>query len=125
MLKKDKNSRRIVVSAWNPLHEKNMALPPCHLLYQFYVENGGLSCQMYQRSADMFLGIPFNIASYALLTHLIAKITDLRPHKLKICIGDAHIYKDHISQCKTQIEKNPYNISKNYNQKRFKMFKRY
>ena len=113
LLEKDRNSRRIVLSAWNPLDESKMALPPCHILCQFYIDsNDKLHCQMYQRSADMFLGIPFNIASYALLTHILAKLLDLKLGKLKICIGDAHIYKNHLSQCETQISRNPYKFPK-------------
>ena len=97
------------MSAWNPEQMKEMALPPCHISYQFYVsDTNKLQCQMYQRSGDMFLGIPFNIASTALLTHIIAKMTDLIPDKIIVVIGDAHIYKEHIEQVKLQLERQPY-----------------
>ena len=100
-------SRRILCSAWNPCDLDKMALPPCHIMFQFYVEGGKLSCQMYQRSADLFLGLPFNIASYALLTYIIAQRTNLKPGKLSICMGDAHIYKNHVDACLTQLSRNP------------------
>jgi len=98
------------MSAWNPNQLEQMCLPPCHVSYQFYVQNNKLSCQMYQRSADVFLGLPFNIASTALLTHLIAKTTNLSPGKIHICIGDAHIYEEHMSAVKEQLtrENNKY-----------------
>lgn len=109
LLKTDPTSRRIFMSAWNPEQMKQMALPPCHISYQFYVSDGNrLQCQMYQRSGDMFLGIPFNIASTALLVHIIAKMTDLVPGKIIIVVGDAHIYKNHVKQVKLQIQRKPY-----------------
>ena len=100
-------SRRIIVSAWNPEDVPNMALPPCHTLYQFYVNDGRLSCQLYQRSGDIFLGVPFNIASYALLTSLIAKEVDLKPGVFVHTLGDAHIYLNHIQQVKAQLKRKP------------------
>lgn len=106
-LKKNPDSRRHIVSAWNVGSIDEMKLPPCHILFQFYVENGNLSCQMYQRSADIFLGVPFNIASYALLTHLVAQVTNLRAKELIITLGDAHIYSNHIEQVKTQLQRTP------------------
>tara|TARA_B100001094_G_scaffold331814_1_gene401464 strand:+ start:11253 stop:12617 length:1365 start_codon:yes stop_codon:yes gene_type:complete len=106
-INENKFSRRIVMSAWNPPDLKEMNLPPCHVMYQFYVENEKLSCQMYQRSADVFLGLPFNIASSALLCYIIANICQLKPGNLSICIGDAHIYKNHVKQCIEQLEKVP------------------
>jgi len=107
-LKKDPYSRRHILSAWNPGELELMALPPCHLLAQFYVSsNNELSCHMYQRSADMFLGVPFNIASYALLTHMLAKVTDLNVGKLIISFGDVHIYNNHIDQVQEQLTRTP------------------
>jgi thymidylate synthase len=106
-IKVNPDSRRLVVSAWNPGELGIMALPPCHILFQFYVADGKLSCQLYQRSADVFLGVPFNIASYALLTIMIAKITGLEPGEFVHTIGDAHIYLNHITQVKEQIEREP------------------
>ena len=103
-LKQDPNGRRHIISAWNPGELHEMALPPCHVLSQFYVnKNKELSCQMYQRSVDVFLGLPFNIASYALFTHMIAQVTDLRLGELIINMGDTHIYKNHIEQVKEQL----------------------
>lgn len=103
-LKKDPNGRRHILSAWNPSELDQMALPPCHVLCQFYVnKNKELSCHMYQRSVDVFLGLPFNIASYALLTHLIAQVCDLTVGELIISTGDTHIYKDHVDQVKEQL----------------------
>lgn len=99
------NSRRLIVSAWNPGEIDQMALPPCHCLFQFYVSNGKLSCQLYQRSADIFLGVPFNIASYALLTMMIAKVTHLEPGEFIHTLGDAHIYQNHLPQVKMQLER--------------------
>ncbi|MFD1040046.1 thymidylate synthase [Virgibacillus byunsanensis] len=99
------NSRRHIVSAWNPEDVPNMALPPCHTLFQFYVADGKLSCQLYQRSADIFLGVPFNIASYALLTHLIAHECDLEVGEFILTLGDAHIYANHVEQVKTQLNR--------------------
>ncbi|MFJ5963088.1 thymidylate synthase [Bacillus sp. NPDC093026] len=99
------NSRRLIVSAWNPGEIDQMALPPCHCLFQFYVSDGKLSCQLYQRSADIFLGVPFNIASYALLTMMIAKVTNLEPGEFIHTLGDAHIYQNHLPQVKMQLER--------------------
>ena len=106
-IKDDPYSRRHIISAWNPGELDMMALPPCHMMAQFYVNNGKLSCQMYQRSADMFLGIPFNIASYALFTHMIAQVCNLEVGELIITIGDAHIYENHIEQVKEQLARKP------------------
>ena len=106
-IRTDPHSRRHVVSAWNVGELHKMALPPCHLLYQFDVTNGSLSCQMYQRSADVFLGLPFNIASYALLTHLVAAQTGLVPGELIITLGDAHLYTNHIDQARLQLTREP------------------
>ena len=99
------DSRRLIVNAWNVGELDEMALPPCHLLFQFYVADGKLSCQLYQRSADVFLGLPFNIASYSLLTHMIAHVTGLEVGEFVHSIGDAHIYSNHIEQVKTQLER--------------------
>ena len=99
------DSRRLVVSAWNPGELDKMALAPCHCLFQFYVVNGRLSCQLYQRSADVFLGVPFNIASYALLTHMVAQVTKLQVGDFIHTFGDAHIYMNHLEQCKTLLER--------------------
>jgi len=107
-LKEDPDSRRHIISAWNVGDLKNMALPPCHVLFQFYVSDGKLSCQLYQRSCDIFLGVPFNIASYALLTMMIAQVTDLRPGEFVHTLGDAHIYNNHIEQVKLQLNRKPY-----------------
>ncbi|WP_047985266.1 thymidylate synthase [Ornithinibacillus californiensis] len=104
-IRSNPNSRRHIVSAWNPEDVPNMALPPCHTLFQFYVADGKLSCQLYQRSADVFLGVPFNIASYALLTHLIAHETGLEVGEFVHTIGDAHIYANHIEQVNIQLER--------------------
>jgi len=100
-------SRRLVVSAWNVSDLSEMALLPCHVLFQFYVADGKLSCQLYQRSADLFLGVPFNIASYALLTHMVAQVTDLRPGEFIHTIGDAHIYSNHLEQVDLQLSREP------------------
>jgi thymidylate synthase len=106
-LQTNPTSRRMVMSGWNPCQMSQMCLPPCHVLYQFYVEDNRLSCQMYQRSADLFLGLPFNIASTALLVNLIGTLTGYKPGKIKICIGDAHIYKTHMDNVFTQIKRLP------------------
>jgi thymidylate synthase len=106
-IRRNPNSRRLVVSAWNPVEIDEMALPPCHCLFQFYVAEERLSCQLYQRSGDTFLGIPFNIASYALLTHMIAHVTGLQPGEFVHTIGDAHLYLNHIDQVKLQLTRNP------------------
>jgi thymidylate synthase len=106
-IKEDPYSRRHIITAWNPGELDLMALPPCHMMAQFYVNNGKLSCQMYQRSADMFLGVPFNIASYALFTHMIAQVCNLEVGDLIITIGDAHIYSNHIEQVKEQLNRKP------------------
>jgi len=106
-IKKDPTSRRIVVSAWNPAELPKMALAPCHALFQFYVHDGELSCQLYQRSADLFLGVPFNIASYSLLTMMIAQICGLRPGDFVHTFGDLHLYRNHIDQAKLQLEREP------------------
>lgn len=106
-IKRNPDSRRLVVSAWNPAELDKMALPPCHLLFQFYVANGKLSCQLYQRSGDTFLGVPFNIASYALLTHLIAHVTGLEPGDFVHTLGDAHLYLNHVEQVKLQLGREP------------------
>jgi thymidylate synthase len=101
------DSRRHVVSAWNPADVDRMALPPCHALFQFYVAEGRLSCQMYQRSADLFLGVPFNIASYALLTLMVAQVCDLRPGEFVLTLGDAHLYLNHLEQAREQLARAP------------------
>lgn len=101
------DSRRLIVSAWNVADVPRMALPPCHLLFQFYVAEGKLSCQMYQRSADVFLGVPFNIASYALLTHMVAHVTGLVAHEFIHTLGDAHLYRNHFDQAKLQLSREP------------------
>ncbi len=106
-IRRTPDSRRLIVTAWNPADVPNMALPHCHLLFQFYVANGKLSCQLYQRSADIFLGVPFNIASYALLTLMIAQITDLKPGEFVHTLGDAHLYHNHFEQARTQLERTP------------------
>ena len=106
-LKSKPDSRRHLVSAWNPADVDKMALPPCHALFQFYVANGKLSCQMYQRSADLFLGVPFNIASYAALTLMVAQVTDLKPGEFVLTLGDAHIYLNHLDQVREQLTRSP------------------
>ena len=106
-LRKKPDSRRHIVSAWNPADVDKMALPPCHALFQFYVANGRLSCQMYQRSADLFLGVPFNIASYAALTLMVAQVTDLKPGEFVLTLGDAHIYMNHLEQVREQLTRTP------------------
>ena len=111
-IKKNPNSRRLIVSAWNVAEVKEMALPPCHLLFQFYVANGKLSCQLYQRSADTFLGVPFNIASYALLTMMVAQVCGLQPGEFVHTTGDTHLYLNHIEQAKLQLEREPLPLPK-------------
>ena len=111
-LKKDPNDRRIIVSAWNPGELDQMALPPCHMIFQFYSVNGKLSLHMFQRSCDMFLGVPFNIASYALLLHLIAQFTDHEPDELILTLGDAHIYEDHFEAVQEQLKRKPKKLPK-------------
>ena len=106
-IRRNPDSRRLIVSAWNPGELHLMALPPCHTLFQFYVSGGELSCQLYQRSADLFLGVPFNIASYALLTHMVAQVTGLRPGDFVHTLGDAHIYANHLDQVRTQLSREP------------------
>lgn len=106
-IKTNPDSRRLIVNAWNVGKLKDMALPPCHMMFHFYVNDGKLSCQLYQRSADAFLGVPFNISSYALLTMMIAQITGLKPGEFVHTIGDAHIYNNHVEQVKTQLERKP------------------
>jgi thymidylate synthase len=104
-IKKNPNSRRLIVNAWNVAYVDNMALPPCHTMFQFYVAEGKLSCQLYQRSADTFLGVPFNIASYALLTMMVAQVCDLQPGEFIHTLGDAHLYSNHLDQAKLQLER--------------------
>ena len=104
-IKNNPNSRRMIVSAWNPSDVRSMALPPCHCLFQFYVADNKLSCQLYQRSADIFLGIPFNIASYAILTHMIANVCDLSVGDFVHTLGDAHLYNNHFEQAKKQLSR--------------------
>jgi thymidylate synthase len=106
-LKTNPNSRRHIVSAWNPAQVDDMALPPCHCLFQFYVADGKLSCQLYQRSADIFLGVPFNIASYALLTMMVAQVVGLKPGTFVHTFGDAHIYANHMEQARLQMTRDP------------------
>jgi thymidylate synthase len=102
-IKTNPNSRRLIVSAWNPGELKQMALPPCHVLFQFYVQDGELSCQLYQRSADLFLGVPFNIASYALLTLMVAQVCGLAPAEFIHTFGDLHLYQNHLAQAREQL----------------------
>ena len=106
-IKNNPNSRRLIVSAWNVGEIENMALPPCHAFFQFYVADGKLSCQLYQRSADTFLGVPFNIASYALLTMMIAQVCDLEPGEFVHTFGDAHLYSNHLEQTELQLSREP------------------
>lgn len=106
-IKKNPDSRRLIVSAWNVADIENMALPPCHCMFQFYVADGKLSCQLYQRSADTFLGVPFNIASYALLTLMVAQVCDLQPGEFIHTFGDAHLYNDHLEQARLQLSRDP------------------
>jgi len=106
-IRRNPYSRRLIVTAWNPADVPKMALPPCHCLFQFYVTNGRLSCQLYQRSADIFLGVPFNIASYALLTLMVAQVSDLRPGEFIHTFGDAHLYLNHLEQAREQLSRKP------------------
>jgi thymidylate synthase len=106
-IRRNPESRRLIVSAWNPAEVDKMALPPCHCLFQFYVADGRLSCQMYQRSADVFLGVPFNIASYALLTLMVAQVTELAPGDFVHTFGDAHLYLNHLEQARLQLARTP------------------
>ena len=106
-IKTNPDSRRMIVSSWNPADIDSMALPPCHCLFQFYVTNGLLSCQLYQRSADIFLGVPFNIASYALLTFMIAQVTHLKVGTFVHSFGDVHLYDNHVEQAQTQLKRTP------------------
>ena len=107
MIRRNPDSRRLIVTAWNPADVDKMALPPCHCLFQFYVAEGRLSCQLYQRSADVFLGVPFNIASYALLTMMVAQATGYRPGDFIHTLGDAHLYLTHLEQARLQLERAP------------------
>jgi thymidylate synthase len=107
-IERNPDSRRLIVTAWNPADVDKMALPPCHLLFQFYVAEGRLSCQMYQRSADIFLGVPFNIASYALLTMMVAQVTGLKPGDFVHTLGDAHLYLNHVEQAHLQLSRAPH-----------------
>ena len=104
-IRRNPDSRRLIVSAWNPAEIGEMALPPCHVLFQFYVRDGELSCQLYQRSADLFLGVPFNIASYALLTMMVAQVCDLRPGEFVHTFGDLHLYRNHLEQTQEQLSR--------------------
>src|SRR4051812_21426743 len=106
-IKRNPDSRRLIVTAWNPADVPKMALPPCHCLFQFYAGAGRLSCHLYQRSADIFLGVPFNIASYALLTLMVAQVTDLRPGEFIHTFGDAHLYLNHLEQAREQLSRKP------------------
>jgi thymidylate synthase len=106
-IRENPDSRRLIVSAWNPADLPAMALQPCHALFQFYVADGRLSCQLYQRSADVFLGVPFNIASYALLTLMMAQVTGLAPGEFVHTLGDAHLYRNHLDQVRLQLEREP------------------
>jgi len=106
-IKKNPDSRRLIVSAWNPGEVDEMALPPCHALFQFYVSDGELSCQLYQRSADIFLGVPFNIASYAMLTLMVAQVCGLKPGEFVHTFGDLHLYSNHVEQAKLQLTREP------------------
>ena len=107
MIRRNPDSRRLIVTAWNPAEVDRMALPPCHALFQFYVAQGKLSCQLYQRSADVFLGVPFNIASYALLTMMVAQVTDLKAGDFIHTLGDAHLYLNHLEQARLQLSRAP------------------
>ncbi|MFL5183770.1 MAG: thymidylate synthase [Microvirga sp.] len=111
-IRRNPDSRRLIVSAWNPAELDRMALAPCHCLFQFYVAEGRLSCQLYQRSADVFLGVPFNIASYALLTHMMAQATGLQPGDFVHSFGDAHLYLNHLEQARLQLSREPKSLPK-------------
>jgi len=111
-IRRNPDSRRHIVSAWNPADVDRMALPPCHALFQFYVAGGRLSCQLYQRSADVFLGVPFNIASYALLTHMVAQVCELAPGEFVHALGDAHLYANHLDQARLQLTRSPLPLPK-------------
>jgi thymidylate synthase len=111
-IRRNPDSRRLVVSAWNPADLDRMALAPCHCLFQFHVAEGRLSCQLYQRSADVFLGVPFNIASYALLTHMMAHVTGLQPGDFVHSFGDAHLYTNHLEQARQQLQREPRSLPK-------------
>ena len=111
-IRRNPDSRRHIVSAWNPADVDRMALPPCHALFQFYVAGGRLSCQLYQRSADVFLGVPFNIASYALLTHMVAQVCELTPGEFVHTLGDAHLYANHLDQARLQLTRSPLTLPK-------------
>jgi thymidylate synthase len=111
-IRRNPDSRRLIVSAWNPAELDKMALAPCHCLFQFYVAEGRLSCQLYQRSADVFLGVPFNIASYALLTHMMAQATGLQPGDFVHSFGDAHLYLNHLEQARLQLSREPKSLPK-------------
>lgn len=111
-IRRNPDSRRHIVSAWNPADVDRMALPPCHALFQFYVAGGRLSCQLYQRSADVFLGVPFNIASYALLTHMVAQVCELTPGEFVHTLGDAHLYANHLDQARLQLTRSPLPLPK-------------
>jgi len=104
-IRRDPHSRRLIVTAWNPADVDKMALPPCHCLFQFHVARGRLSCQLYQRSADVFLGVPFNIASYALLTLMTAQVSELAPGEFIHTLGDAHLYRNHLEQARLQLSR--------------------
>jgi thymidylate synthase len=106
-IKRSPDSRRLIVTAWNPADVDKQALPPCHCLFQFYVANGKLSCQLYQRSADVFIGVPFNIASYALLTMMMAQVTGLKPGEFVHALGDTHLYLNHLEQARLQLSRSP------------------
>ena len=112
MIKNDPNSRRLLVSAWNPGELEMMALPPCHMIFQFFVANGKISLHMYQRSCDMFLGVPFNIASYSLLLSMVAQVTNLTPYECVLTLGDAHIYHNHLDAVAEQLKRTPHKLPK-------------
>ncbi len=119
-IKTNPDSRRHIVSAWNVAEIPHMKLPPCHTLFQFYVAEGRLSCQLYQRSADIFLGVPFNIASYALLTLMVAQVTGLEAHEFVHTFGDIHLYLNHREQARTQLEREPKTVATNADRPRLR-----